>query len=678
MATLLSYSATIEQNAFANAAVARWRFNETSGTTLTDSVDGLDGTYQGGVTLGQPGVIGDGAASFNGTTGRAMVDATGTLIGTVTIAAFGDSLIAGEELTPGDRYDANLEAALDALGLNATVLNHGVSGETTTDGLVRVNGIINNHQPDVVILELGTNDALQTFDLAAGTTANNLTSMIQDFQAAGIQILLTGTFGFYPDFNGGRGYASEADRDAFEAIFANVAAATGVELLNAGGSDKFLGGSREGTVITGGVLGDPALNLDGLHPNAAGVDDIVARTLAQTIEVAAASGAIGDALALTNGSIELWFTADSVGGTQALISKNVAAGPSLGDIEVLLQGNAVAVGMQDASSTNAVTSAGTFAVQAGEAVHVVFTFGAAGMQLYVNGDLVDQNGFTGGLFGNLEELFIGARAGRGAAFEGVIDELAFYDRALSAGEIQQLFQGGLNGTVLVGTADDDQIVGGSDAEVIRGAGGNDLIEGNGGDDELRGGPGDDEVRGGAGADELFGGNGDDQLFGRNGADDLFGDAGSDFLEGNQGRDTLRGGDGNDELRGNKGPDDLRGDAGDDLLIGGDGNDVLTGGTGRDTFRINDVSHGVDKVQDFATGPAGDVLDLHNVLDFEAGDDVNAFVRLSEMNGNTKVAVNPDGVGGDFTTVFNLIGQTGLDLTTLVNDGNIQLTDTPVV
>ena len=61
-----------------------------------------------------------------------------------------------------------------------------------------------------------------------------------------------------------------------------------------------------------------------------------------------------------------------------------------------------------------------------------------------------------------------------------------------------------------------------------------------------------------------------------------------------------------------------------------------------------------------------------MLDFSGGDDPNDFVQLNVVNSNTNVDVNADGAGGDFTTVFRLVGMTGLDLNTLVNDGNVQL------
>ena len=249
-------------------------------------------------------------------------------------------------------------------------------------------------------------------------------------------------------------------------------------------------------------------------------------------------------------------------------------------------------------------------------------------------------------------------------------------------------------SVVIGSSEDDELSGTAIADHIEGRGGDDVLKGAGGSDFLFGGVGNDELRGGAGNDVLFGGKGadelhggvgndelrggagNDMLFGGKGADELHGGAGDDILVSGNGDDELHGGDGNDQLFGGKGQDDLHGGFGDDLLVGGDGRDLLTGGPGRDTFRTDEIDQGIDKVLDFEAGVGGDVIDLHNLLDFEVGDDINDFVQLIEMNDNIKVAVSVDGFGDDFTVVFNLVGQIGLDLGALVNDGNIQLTDAP--
>ena len=675
MATLRSYSATFEESTLAGKAVARWRFDEAAGSTATDQIGGLDGAYQGGVQL-DPGIIGDGAASFDGSSGLVLVEPT--LMGTLTVDAFGDSLTAGNGLSASDRYNADLQAALEARGLDATVLNRGVGGETSADGLDRVNTIINDH-PDVVILEFGTNDALGQFSQSgAEDTAANLTSIIDDFQHAGIAVLLTGTFGYFPDFNGGSGYATEGERSSFEGIFQTVANATGVELLDAAGSDTFLGGVRTGDSITGGVL-DPSLglNLDGLHPNAAGVNDIVGRTVNPTIAVAAAAGLVHDGLELANGSVELWFTPSDTNGTQMLLSNNVP-GPHRGDIEIELDGGQVGVGMQNRTPRPSGSPAATSTPV--RPPMSCSTSGLAACSCMSTAPWSTPIRSPAAWPAMSSSSAIGARADGSLAFNGTIDELAVYDQPLTSAEIRGLFDAGQHGLTIVGTTTADHLIGGSDGEILCGMAGYDVISGGAGNDDLRGGagyddlnggPGNDSLLGGSGKDKLTGGMGDDALGGGGGNDSLSGNAGNDLVQGGGGSDSLTGGPDADRLFGGPGNDRLGGGSGDDLLNGGPGADTLIGGQGRDTFQINRVNDGVDKVLDFQPGAGGDVLDLHSVLDYHGGD-VNNFVHLTETSGNTQVKVNADGAGSDFTTVFNLIGTTGLDLNTLVDDGNVQV------
>jgi Ca2+-binding RTX toxin-like protein len=331
--------------------------------------------------------------------------------------------------------------------------------------------------------------------------------------------------------------------------------------------------------------------------------------------------------------------------------------------------------MLSAQDGTAQVASGAGAVQVGAPTHLVFTFGAGGMHLLVNGALVDSDPFTGGLgLGvNLEPLVVGASSGFSTPggtldelqrfFAGTIDEVVVYDRALSQGQVQQLYQAGQRGPDLAGTATDDSLIGGADGEILRGLAG---------DDGLTGGGGDDVLSGDAGDDRLAAGTGNDQLFGRRGADTMFGGPGNDRLQGNAGPDQLTGGPGNDQLAGNFGPDILRGGPGDDLLVGGYGFDALVGGGGSDTFRIDLVAQGIDRVLDFQAGPGGDVLDLRNLLDFGPGDAPTSFVQLNDGGANTQVAVSPNGAGADFTPVFNLAGVTGLEVGDLVSDGNVQL------
>lgn len=180
----------------------------------------------------------------------------------VAIVALGDSLTAGYQLPPGDAFPVKLQAALKARGLDVTVENAGVSGDTSTGGLERLDWAVGDGV-DAVILELGANDALRGIHPAV--TRRNLDEILTRLKARGIAVLLTGMLA--PP-NMGPQFAA-----AFNPIFPDLAAKHGVLF------DPF---------FLEGVAAVRDLNLaDGMHPNARGVDAIVARILPKVEELVA-------------------------------------------------------------------------------------------------------------------------------------------------------------------------------------------------------------------------------------------------------------------------------------------------------------------------------------------------------------------------------------------------------
>lgn len=105
------------------------------------------------------------------------------------IAAFGDSLSAGLGVAPGLSYPDDLQRLIDAAGYRYRVVNLGVSGDTTTDGLVRLPSVLALH-PALIVLEFGANDGLRGLPVASAR--KNLADMIQSLQKAGSQVLLAG------------------------------------------------------------------------------------------------------------------------------------------------------------------------------------------------------------------------------------------------------------------------------------------------------------------------------------------------------------------------------------------------------------------------------------------------------------------------------------------------------
>ena len=140
-----------------------------------------------------------------------------------TILAFGDSLFAGYNVPKDDSYPAQLETALREAGVNARVVNAGVSGDTSAAGRQRFQFTLDGQEetPELLILELGGNDLLRA--IQPSQTRANLAAMIETAQARGIEVLL---MGMQAPPNVGPEY-----REEFNAIYPSLAQEYGVALI---------------------------------------------------------------------------------------------------------------------------------------------------------------------------------------------------------------------------------------------------------------------------------------------------------------------------------------------------------------------------------------------------------------------------------------------------------------
>lgn len=172
----------------------------------------------------------------------------------IQLVGFGDSLMAGYQLAPSESYTAQLEVALTQKGHNVVVANAGVSGDTTSAGLSRVDWSVPDGT-DGVILELGANDALR--GIPPEQTEKNLDAIITRLKQRGIPVLLAGMLA--PP-NMGSQYSTRYDD-----IYPRLAQKHGVPLY-----PFFL----DGVVAVSGTQLE-----DGMHPNAKGVGIMVERSL---------------------------------------------------------------------------------------------------------------------------------------------------------------------------------------------------------------------------------------------------------------------------------------------------------------------------------------------------------------------------------------------------------------
>ncbi len=168
----------------------------------------------------------------------------------VRVLMLGDSLTAGYGLVKGQSVPAQLDAALKADGLDVSVINAGVSGDTSAGGRARL-GWAMADAPDVLIVGLGANDGLRGLD--PKDTSKNLEAIIIEGKKAGARVLL---LGMLAPPNLGPEYGAEFNR-----IYPDLAQKNDVALY---------------PFFLEGVVADPQLNqADGIHPNPQGVATIV-------------------------------------------------------------------------------------------------------------------------------------------------------------------------------------------------------------------------------------------------------------------------------------------------------------------------------------------------------------------------------------------------------------------
>jgi acyl-CoA thioesterase-1 len=180
----------------------------------------------------------------------------------LAIVALGDSLTAGYGLANQEAFPARLQQALAAKGIAVTVSNAGVSGDTMSGGLARLDWSV-PPDTDAVILELGANDALRGLDPAV--TRRALDAILAALARRNIPVLLCGMLA---PRNMGADYAR-----AFDPMYPELAKTYGALLY---------------PFFLDGVATDAKLNQrDGLHPTAAGVDFIVAKILPKVEELIA-------------------------------------------------------------------------------------------------------------------------------------------------------------------------------------------------------------------------------------------------------------------------------------------------------------------------------------------------------------------------------------------------------
>ena len=209
-------------------------------------------------------------AILNGVVATGLL-ASPVLAEPVTIAALGDSLTQGFGLPPEDGLVPQLQRWLDAQGAEVTLINAGVSGDTTAGGLARIDWTL-TEEVDAIILALGGNDVLRGIDPAE--VRGNLDSILTKITPSGRPVLLVGT---QAPQNYGPAYKA-----AFDMLFSDLAAVHDT-LFHPNLLTPLL------EVEDRAAARRDFMQADGLHPNAAGVALIVEAIGPAVVDLVAAS-----------------------------------------------------------------------------------------------------------------------------------------------------------------------------------------------------------------------------------------------------------------------------------------------------------------------------------------------------------------------------------------------------
>lgn len=178
------------------------------------------------------------------------------------ILAFGDSLTAGYGLPRDDGFAPQLEAALRKRGLDAQVINAGISGDTVSGGWARLPWVVGalKRKPALAIVALGGNDMLRM--VPPSMTKQGMEAILAMFEEREIPVLIAGMYA--------APYLSRAYQDEFNAIYPDLARKFGAPLY---------------PFFLAGVAGNPRLNLfDRVHPNEKGIARMVEGILPHVVK----------------------------------------------------------------------------------------------------------------------------------------------------------------------------------------------------------------------------------------------------------------------------------------------------------------------------------------------------------------------------------------------------------
>ena len=458
-----------------------------------DALRVLDGALEGtGVTIASQGidpVTGNYSVVLNG---AATVEEYETILGTVKFASTEDNVAGGTrnitlQVTDAEGnasevsgMDFTIDAPADTTAESPDLTTGDVSG--AEDGAIALNisaALTDIDGSESLSIEISDVPVGATLTNTAGDVFSNATSFtLTADQLNGLTITppANSDVDFQLKVTATSTESAGGDPTAVESSFnvavsgvadaPNLTVAVGAPTTETSGSysDVVAAGNPIAYFEVGETSGttavDSAGNHDGTYTNGVslGADGIVSGSTAASFDGSNDFVEIphSDDMLLDNGTVTMWFKADDLDGTDALFSKDSSNFDDGGHITARVVNGELEVRLQSDDERYYVSGG---SVAEDEWHQITFTFGGDGMQLYLDGELVDSDDYTGGLGttsgddGNHEPWTLGASqvaSGNEVAnnlrdhFDGELDEFAIYDHAMSADDIQSLYTAGVN------------------------------------------------------------------------------------------------------------------------------------------------------------------------------------------------------------------------------------------
>ncbi|MCH6256677.1 putative Ig domain-containing protein, partial [Puniceicoccaceae bacterium K14] len=453
-----------------NSLIGQWKLDESTGQTAEDSIGDNDGTYENGVELGADGIVDSGtSAKFDGSSDYVEISHSSDFQlseGTFVISFNPDEISGTQALFSRDSSSYDNGGHIDTYIESDGTLTVRIQSESNSYYISSEDGAVVAGENQQMAISFGP-DGLELFLNGESVSTNSYTGGIEgnsepitigasqrgsgDETANNLKNFFDGTIDNFEV------YDSQLSSSDVESLYNQIE--SGEVSLSSEGLEiaepevpELIGqwkldessdttaedstGNNDGTYNNGVSIGENGLLKTGSAANFDGDNDYVEIAPSEDFQI-------------DDGTFVMTFNADEISGKQTLFSRDSTNYDNGGHLDAYIESDGTLSVRFQSDSTSYYVSSEVGAIDAGTSHQIAFSFGSNGMELSLDGEIVDTNSYTGGIGGNNEPITIGAsqwKSGDESAdylenyFSGTIDNLEIYNGQLSESAIDNLYE----------------------------------------------------------------------------------------------------------------------------------------------------------------------------------------------------------------------------------------------